>query len=155
MKPPVSTADVLADDALATLARGLAEEVVGAAARLGHRLPADLVDLNLRRTREMGAYRPSSLLDYLAGRPLELESIWGETCRRAFNAGAPVGRLESGLPTPARAAPGRRESSGDMTAPTPHAVPDPPTGNITVRSRGRTGDGCSGWGRCCSWRGGW
>ena len=92
---PVSTVDVLADDALASLARRLAEEVVGAAARLGHRLPADLVDLNLRRTRDMGAYRPSSLLDYLAGRPLELESIWGETYRRAFNAGAPVGRLET------------------------------------------------------------
>ena len=43
----------------------------------------------------MGAYRPSSLLDYLAGRPLELESIWGETYRRAFNAGAAVGRLET------------------------------------------------------------
>lgn len=91
----VTTADVLADDSLAYLARGLAEEVVGAAARLGHRLPADLVDLNLRRTNEMGPYQPSSLLDYLAGRPLELEAIWGETTRRAFNAGAPTGRLET------------------------------------------------------------
>lgn len=89
-----SVADVLADDSLTGLARGLTEEVVGAAARLGHRLPADLVDLNLRRTREMGPYRPSSLLDFLADRPLELEAIWGETYRRAFNAGAEVGRLE-------------------------------------------------------------
>ena len=91
----VSTAEVLADDSLAYLARGLAEEVVGAAARLGHRLPADLVELNMKRTREMGSYRPSSLLDFLAGRPLELEPIWGETMRRAFNAGAAVGRLET------------------------------------------------------------
>ena len=43
----------------------------------------------------MGAYLPSTTLDYAAGRALELEAIWGEPYRRAFNAGAEVGRLET------------------------------------------------------------
>ena len=30
----------------------------------------------------MYAYKPSSLIDYIAGKPVELESIWGEPLRR-------------------------------------------------------------------------
>ncbi len=58
-------------------------------------MPGDFAALNFKRTREIGDYRPSTLLDFLVGRPLELEPIWGEPYRRAFNAGAEVGRLES------------------------------------------------------------
>ncbi len=92
---PVTTADVLADDALAYLARRLMEEVIAAARKLGHTIPADFADLQFKRTAEMKAYQPSTLLDYLAGRPLELDAIWGEPYRRAFNAGAEVGRMET------------------------------------------------------------
>ena len=42
----------------------------------------------------MGAYRPSSLIDYIEGREVEVESIWGEPLRRAQKAGAAVPRLE-------------------------------------------------------------
>lgn len=91
---PVSTAGVLADDALAYLARQLMEEVMAAARKLGHTIPADFADLQFKRTAEMGRYLPSTLLDHLAGRPLELDAIWGEPYRRAFNAGAQVGRME-------------------------------------------------------------
>jgi 2-dehydropantoate 2-reductase len=45
--------------------------------------------------RELGAYQPGLLLDFLAGRPTELASLCGEPYRRAFNAGAEVGRLEA------------------------------------------------------------
>ena len=31
----------------------------------------------------MGDFKPSTLIDYLAGRPLEIEPIWGEPLRRA------------------------------------------------------------------------
>jgi 2-dehydropantoate 2-reductase len=41
----------------------------------------------------MGTYRPSSLIDYLEGRDVEIESIWGEPLRRARKAGASVPRL--------------------------------------------------------------
>ena len=35
-------------------------------------------------TEPMGAYQPSSLIDYLAGRPVEVEAIWGEPLRRGI-----------------------------------------------------------------------
>jgi 2-dehydropantoate 2-reductase len=42
----------------------------------------------------MGAYQPSSLVDYLAGREVEVEAIWGEPLRRARVAGAAMPHLE-------------------------------------------------------------
>jgi 2-dehydropantoate 2-reductase len=48
----------------------------------------------IRRTETMGAYKPSSLIDFENGRPLELEAIWGEPLRRATAAGARMPRLE-------------------------------------------------------------
>ncbi len=93
--PPVSTAELLADPDLAYLARRLADEVIAAARKLGHAIPSDFADLQFKRTAEMGRYLPSTVLDFAAGRPLELEAIWGEAYRRAFNAGAEVGRLET------------------------------------------------------------
>jgi 2-dehydropantoate 2-reductase len=41
----------------------------------------------------MGAYQPSSLLDYLAKKPVELESIWGEALRQGAAAGVPMPQL--------------------------------------------------------------
>ena len=95
--PPVSTADVLASEPLAYLTRRLMDEVIDAARKLGYMLPLDLGEVQFKRTAEMGKYLPSTLLDYLAGRPIELEAIWGEPYRRASNAGAEVGRLETCL----------------------------------------------------------
>ena len=41
----------------------------------------------------MGAYQPSSLIDYLAGREVEVEAIWGEPLRRAQAAGVAMPHL--------------------------------------------------------------
>ena len=41
----------------------------------------------------MGAYKPSSLVDFLAGREVEVEAIWGEPLRRAQAAGVPMPRM--------------------------------------------------------------
>ena len=71
------------------------DEVIAVANRLGHPIPSDFASLQIKRTLEMGPYRPSTLLDFLAGRSLELEAIWGEPYRRAFNAGIDAGRLEA------------------------------------------------------------
>ena len=95
--PPVSTADILANEPLAYLTRRLMDEVINAARKLGHIVPSDFGENQFKRTAEMGSYVPSTLLDYLAGRPLEIEAIWGEPYRQAFNAGAEVGRLETCL----------------------------------------------------------
>ena len=86
---------LLSDPTWSYLARRLADEVVAAARKLGYPVPPDFADTQFKRTATMGAYLPSTTLDYAAGRPLELEAIWGEAYRRAFNAGAEVGRMET------------------------------------------------------------
>ena len=93
--PPVSTADLLADPHWEYLTRCLMDEVIAAGRKQGFHIPGDFADLQFKRTREMGHYLPSTLLDHVAGRPLELDAIWAEPYRRAFNAGAEVGRLET------------------------------------------------------------
>ena len=86
---------ILASPHLAALVRGLMEEVIAIAAARGHAIPADYIDFQIERTRPMGPYHPSSLLDYQAGLPVEVESIWGEPLREARKAGVPAGRLEA------------------------------------------------------------
>lgn len=90
----VGTDVLLADEGLKTLARRLMEEVVEAAARFGHEIPRSFVDLQFERTAKLGKYRPSSLIDFEEGRPVELEEIWGEPVRRAKSVGAAVPRME-------------------------------------------------------------
>lgn len=75
-------------------ARALMGEIIGAAARFGYVIPPSFIDAQIAHTRRMGAYSPSSLLDYLAGREVEVEAIWGEPLRRARAAGAAMPRLE-------------------------------------------------------------
>ena len=85
---------VLADEGLRTLARGLMGEALDAARRLGHEIPESFADFQIERSWSMGAYRASSLIDWEAGKPVEVEAIWGEPWRQGRNAGAEMGRLE-------------------------------------------------------------
>jgi len=90
------TTDLLmADPGLKKLVRGLMEEVVAIAAARGHEIPASYIDFQIERTLPMGPYRPSSLLDYMAAQPVEVESIWGEPLREARKAKLDAGRLEA------------------------------------------------------------
>ena len=43
----------------------------------------------------MGAYQPSSLIDYLDGRAVEVEALWGEPLRRGQRRGVVMPELES------------------------------------------------------------
>jgi 2-dehydropantoate 2-reductase len=74
--------------------RGLMDEVAAAAARFGHVIPEEFIQGQIDVTRPMGPYQPSSLVDFLAGRAVEIEAIWGEPLRRARAAGAKLPRLE-------------------------------------------------------------
>lgn len=85
--------DVLADPALEQEVRGLMRETMDAARALGFLLPDDEIDRQIERSRPMGHYRPSSLIDWQAGRLVEVEAIWGEPLRRAVGAGASTPRL--------------------------------------------------------------
>ncbi len=87
--------DVLADEGLHLLTKNLMREVIGAAGKLGHAIPLDFIGEQIARSLPMGAYRPSSLIDYEAGRAVEVESIWGEPYRRALRAGADCARMET------------------------------------------------------------
>ena len=90
----IPTSEILADEGLRHMVGELMEEIMVAAERLGHELPASLIEDQIQRTYPMGAYKPSSLLDHLAGRPVEVEAIWGEAVRQARGVGARMVRVE-------------------------------------------------------------
>lgn len=74
--------------------RRLMGEVILAARVLGFDLGDDLIDYNVERTRPMGPYRPSTMIDYLEGREVELETIWEEPLRRGKAAGVEMPAME-------------------------------------------------------------
>lgn len=84
---------LLAEARWTDLVRELMGEVIAAARALGHPLEPKLAEENIARTRVMGSYRASTLLDFEKGLPLELESLFLEPLRRAEEAGTPMPRL--------------------------------------------------------------
>jgi 2-dehydropantoate 2-reductase len=90
----LDTAAILTDEALYRGTLGLMNEVIDAANKCGHSLESAAAFEQIKRTENMGAYKPSTLLDWEAGKPLEIEAIWGEPLRRAVAAGANTPRLE-------------------------------------------------------------
>ena len=70
------------------------EETIAASTALGHPIDEDYATLQLERTYSMGAYQPSTLVDWLAGKPLEIEAIWGEPLRQAKKTGISLPHLE-------------------------------------------------------------
>ncbi len=79
----LDTRQILDDPALVERTRALMAEVIRIAAALGHVIPDSFAEANLSGTREMGPYQPSSLVDHLAGRAVEIEAIWGAPLRAA------------------------------------------------------------------------
>jgi 2-dehydropantoate 2-reductase len=90
----IDTAAILADESLRRSVLAMMDEVITAANKCGHRLESTAWEKQIERTETMGAYKPSTLLDFEAGKPLEIEAIWGEPLRRALAAGASAPRLE-------------------------------------------------------------
>lgn len=87
--------DVLLDDPrwLAWV-RDLMGEVIRVARAYGKDLTDELIKHNLERTRCMGAYKASTLLDFEWGHPLERESLFEEPRRRAQARGIATPRLD-------------------------------------------------------------
>ena len=90
----IDTATILREAELRSATLAIMQEVIGAANRCGYPLESFTAAEQIGRTETMGAYKPSTLLDFQAGRPLEIEAIWGEPLRRAQATGAPVPRLQ-------------------------------------------------------------
>ena len=72
----------------------LMREVIAVASAKGHTIEDSVVEFEIDRTRKMGAYRPSSMIDFVEGRPVEYEAIWGEPLKQAHDAGVGVLHLE-------------------------------------------------------------
>lgn len=90
----LDTGQILADEALRRRALELMEETIAIANACGYHLPTALALEQMRQTKLMGEFKTSTLVDRFAGRPLEIEPIWGEPLRRGQAAGVKAPRLE-------------------------------------------------------------
>lgn len=75
--------------------RDLMDEIISAANAKSLGLDPALAKAMIERTRAMGEYRASTLIDFENGQPLELESMFREPLRQAQATCVPVPRLEA------------------------------------------------------------
>ncbi|HVJ46917.1 MAG TPA: 2-dehydropantoate 2-reductase [Luteolibacter sp.] len=90
----VTTDVLLADPKIEDEIRELMTEVVAAANAQGLGVDESLIEWNIERTRPMAAYKPSTMIDFVEGRELELGPIWEEPLRRAKVAGVQTPAME-------------------------------------------------------------
>jgi 2-dehydropantoate 2-reductase len=90
----LTTQDLLEDAHWSALVRELMIEIIHSAHALGFDVPESLADKQIERTRTMGPYKASTLIDFERKLPLELESMFLEPLRQANKAGASVSKLE-------------------------------------------------------------
>lgn len=91
--PCAGTDVLLGEERWAGLVRELMDETIAGARALGLQVEPSMADLQLRRTREMGPYKASTLIDFERQQPLEVESLFGEPLRRMQSAGVQAPRL--------------------------------------------------------------
>jgi len=89
----VDTQTILEDEALFSQVRPLMDEIRAGAAAYDIHIEDALLDKQLERTHAMKKYRPSSVVDFLEGREVEVEPLWGEPLRRSRNRGLELPRL--------------------------------------------------------------
>ena len=78
------------------LSEDLMREVAAAAqAAAGREIPETFIRSQLDDTAKMAPYSPSMLLDRRAGRPMEIEAIFGEPARQAQAAGCDVPQIDA------------------------------------------------------------
>lgn len=90
----VTTDVIVGSSALCAEARGLMLEIMSVAKHFGYDFGAGFEDYQIKITRPMEGYRPSSMIDFVEGRPVEVEAIWGEPLRQAKAAGVSMPKLE-------------------------------------------------------------
>jgi 2-dehydropantoate 2-reductase len=91
--PCLTTDLLLSDPRWFEWVRGLMEEIITAARAKGLRIEYAVADEQIEKTRIMTAYKPSTLLDFERGLPLEMESLFLEPLRQAQATGAESPRL--------------------------------------------------------------
>lgn len=89
----IDTARLLACPGMIDEIYALLREVQSAAHHCGVTIAEEYLEKQITLTYSMGAYKPSSLTDYLAGKEVEINAIWAEPLRRGQAAGAHLPRL--------------------------------------------------------------
>jgi 2-dehydropantoate 2-reductase len=91
--PCLTTNKLLDNSRWEKLVRELMLEVIAAANALGFKLTESLAEKQIERTRAMGPYKASTLVDFERRQPLELESLFRGPLRQAQKAGVHMPRL--------------------------------------------------------------
>jgi len=86
----ITTDLILADSKLKKRAHDLMLEVQQAAYAHGVEIEDSFLNRQFELTEPMGPYRPSSLIDFLDGKPVEVDAIWGEPLRRGLDKKVPM-----------------------------------------------------------------
>ncbi len=87
---------VIANPETRALARAQMVEANGVAEKLGVKLPLD-VDARIAGAAEVGAHKPSTLIDLERGRPMEIDALLGAVVEVAKMTSVPVPQCESVL----------------------------------------------------------
>jgi 2-dehydropantoate 2-reductase len=90
----ITTDKIMADKTLKHFAFTLMKELQKAAAAYGCNIPDSFIQRQFNITPKMGDYKPSSLVDYLNHREVEIEAIFGEPLRRGQKAGVSMPQLQ-------------------------------------------------------------
>ena len=91
--PCLSSDKLLDEGAWENLVIELMDEVISTGRALGHDIPLNSGEYQRNRTRVMGSYRASTLIDFEAGRPLELEALFYKPLATAHAKGLEAPRL--------------------------------------------------------------
>ncbi|MCQ2368803.1 MAG: putative 2-dehydropantoate 2-reductase [Kiritimatiellae bacterium] len=89
-----TTAEMVADKTLRPLFRSLMAEVQKGAAAFGREIPDAFAEAMIEMTDKMTPYMTSMMLDYRAGREMEVEAICGEPLRLAASRGVHLPYLD-------------------------------------------------------------
>jgi 2-dehydropantoate 2-reductase len=93
--PCLTTDKLLQHPQWSLIVRELMQEVIATGRGFGFNLPDLLVDTQIKRTLTMGAYKPSTVLDFENGMPLELEALFLTPLRQAQITKVATPRLQS------------------------------------------------------------
>ena len=93
--PCLPTDQLLQEPRWENLVRELMQEIVSVARLRGYAIPDNIVEDQVERTRIMGAYKASTLVDFERRQPIELASMFLEPLRQARAAGVAAPRLEA------------------------------------------------------------
>lgn len=78
-----------------SLALDMMRELIACAEKLGYRLPSEMPERVLTQAASIPDYRTSMYLDYINGRPMELDAIYGAPLAAAAEAGCSMPKVEA------------------------------------------------------------